>query len=212
MAMQHTKRPNSIAMTYEEFLEWADDDVHTEWVDGEVIQFMPPNFRHQRISRLLLFLMTYVAETWNLGEVVAAPFEMKLSQAKSSREPDLLFIAINNLDRLDGQRLNGPADLVVEIVSCESASRDQVVKSREYAEVGVNEYWIVDPRLASTPISIFHLTEDRSYRLVEKDELGRLHSVVIPGLWIRPEWFAQDPLPRGIDLIREMTSTGLEAL
>lgn len=207
MAMQRTKTPRTFSMSYEAFLEWADEDIHAEWVDGEVIQFMPPNIRHQRISRLLLILMTHVAETRNLGEVLTAPFEMKLSQAKSSREPDILFIATEHLDRTDDNRLNGPADLVVEIVSRESAGRDQVVKFREYADVGVCEYWIVDPRSSATPVRIFELMADQSYRLIEQDELGRLHSLVMPGLWLRPDWLVQDPLPRAIDLVKEVSAT-----
>jgi Uma2 family endonuclease len=212
MAMQRTKTPKNLTMTYEEFLEWADEDVHAEWVDGEVIQFMPPDEHHQDISVLLSFLFKYLVDIHDLGKIWTAPFEMKLSQSRSSREPDLLFVATENLGRLDGKRVQGPADLVVEIVSPESVSRDRLTKFREYAAVGVKEYWIVDPRSASTPIRIFELTDDRSYRLIEADESGRLHSRVMAGMWLRPEWLTQDPLPRAPDLIHEILSIQDDAI
>ncbi len=38
-----------LRMTYEEFLAWANEDVHVEWVEGEVFVFMLPGTRHQSV-------------------------------------------------------------------------------------------------------------------------------------------------------------------
>jgi hypothetical protein len=46
-----TIRTQRLRMSYEEFLAWADEDVHAEWVDGEVIVQMPPQVPHQRMER-----------------------------------------------------------------------------------------------------------------------------------------------------------------
>ena len=35
-------QPKRLKMTYEEFREWANEDVHAEWIDGEVIIHTPP--------------------------------------------------------------------------------------------------------------------------------------------------------------------------
>ena len=41
--LQQTEaKTQRLRMSYEEFLQWADEDVHAEWVDGEVIVHMPP--------------------------------------------------------------------------------------------------------------------------------------------------------------------------
>lgn len=41
--------------------------------------------------------------------------------------------------------MRGPPDLVIEILSSNSAKRDRVIKLESYARFGVPEYWIVDP-------------------------------------------------------------------
>ena len=40
-------KPARLKMSYEEFLQWADEDTRAEWVDGEVIIPMPPKEIHQ---------------------------------------------------------------------------------------------------------------------------------------------------------------------
>ena len=42
--------------------------------------------------------------------------------------------------------LDGPADLVIEVISDDSVTRDRVEKFDEYLEAGVREYWVIDPR------------------------------------------------------------------
>lgn len=69
---------------------------------------------------------------------------MKLAQ--SGREPDLLFISNETAQRLTERKLEGAADLVIEIIFPESVRRDRYEKFDEYEEAGVREYWIIDPR------------------------------------------------------------------
>ena len=44
-------------MTYEEFLEWCDEDTYAEWVDGEVILMSPVSARHQLVATFLAALL-----------------------------------------------------------------------------------------------------------------------------------------------------------
>ena len=37
-------------MTYQEFLNWADEDTLAEWVNGKVIMTSPASLRHQLIA------------------------------------------------------------------------------------------------------------------------------------------------------------------
>ena len=92
-------------MDYEEFSEWADEDTRAEWVQGKVIVHMPPKNAHQNAVEFLYELLSLFVRLLNLGKVRIAPFEMKLTG--SARQPDILFIARENLDRLTEERLVG---------------------------------------------------------------------------------------------------------
>src|SRR5256885_5964292 len=132
-------------MTFEEFLEWADEDTYAEWVDGEVIMMCPATDWHQDLDDFLTALVRHFVEAGQLCRVFSNPILMRLPSRPSGREPDLIFVAKAHLNRLRTSYLDGPADLVVEIISPESRERDEVDKLREYEQAGVPEYWMLDP-------------------------------------------------------------------
>jgi len=177
-------------MTYEEFLEWADEDTWAEWVDGEVIMLTPASTRHQQVAGFLNHVMQIYVEYGDLGIVISAPFQMKLERG---REPDLLFVAREHLDRLKENHLDGPADIAVEIVSPESTGRDWREKFYEYERGGVREYWLIDPdrRWAE----FYRLGEKGRYEAVLAGSEGVFRSAVLEGFWLRVEWLWQEPLP-----------------
>ncbi|MGH2543060.1 MAG: Uma2 family endonuclease [Ardenticatenaceae bacterium] len=190
-------KPTRLKMSYREFLEWSDEDTHAEWVDGEVTVFMPPKDIHQATLGFLYYLLRTFVGLFDLGQLRAAPYEMRASES-SSREPDILFVAKANQSRLTEDRLEGPADLIIEIVSNDSARRDRHDKYHEYAEAGVPEYWIIDPRAGKQRADFFRLSEQGQYELyaTEDDELVASH--VLPGFALRPAWLWEadtlDPL------------------
>jgi Uma2 family endonuclease len=193
-----------LPMSYEAFLAWADEDIHAEWVDGEVIIFMPPVYRHQAIISFLCQLLGLFVEADDLGVVLIAPFEMRARPGGSAREPDLLFVARAHLDRLTPERLVGPADLVVEVISESSVGRDREEKFREYAAAGVPEYWLFDPRPGQQRADFFRLTEAGTYEPARADAEGRYHAAVVPGFWLDPNWLWQEPLPKVAPLLAAM--------
>lgn len=184
-----------LRMSYDEFLAWVDDDTHAEWVDGEVTVFMPPTRAHQRLDQFLAGLLGLYVRLLGLGEVLTAPFEMRLVPGRLSREPDLLFVANAHADLLTEQRLDGPADLVVEIVSAHSVSRDRRQKLTDYQSAGIPEYWTIDARPRRQRADFLQLTPEGTYRSMPLDAAGRYHSAVLPGFWLDPAWLWQEPLP-----------------
>ena len=184
-------KPARLKMSYEEFLQWADEDTRAEWVDGEVIIHMPPKDIHQATVGFLHRLLGLFVDLFNLGKVRIAPFEIKLRPGGSSREPDILFVAKENLDRLTEDKLIGPADLIVEVISEDSVRRDRDDKFQEYREAGVREYWIIDPRPNKQRADFFRRDEGGAYRLFATEDDERVESQVLPGFWLRPAWLWQ---------------------
>lgn len=62
-----------LEMSYEAFLEWADEDTQAEWVDGKAVLMSPPSERHRDLSDFLTALMRHFVEAHGLGKVRSAP-------------------------------------------------------------------------------------------------------------------------------------------
>ena len=193
----------TVRMSYEEFLA-IPEPLLAEWVDGEVTIFMPPTREHQAALRLLGVLIHLYARFRGAGEVIFSPFEVVIRAGHSYREPDILFVATPNLHRLSSKRLNGPPDLAIELLSDDSVTRDRDVKLREYEAAGMPEYWIFDPRPGRHASYHYRLGANARYEPVHPDPQGRVHSSVLPGFWLKPEWLWEDPLPIETDLLAEI--------
>ena len=190
-----------LPMSYEEYLTWFDELRFGEWVDGEVIVFMPPSGLHQDLDWFLGSVLGLYVQALDLGTMRIAPFEMRLE--RSARIPDILFVAREHLDRLTPQRLLGPADLVVELISPHSATRDRREKFDEYQAAGMPEYWQFDTRPRRQG-SFFYQLVDGIYRPMPLHAEGRYHSAVVPGFWLKPAWLWQDPLPNPLTCLFEI--------
>lgn len=198
-------RPPEASMSYEEFLDWADEDTYAEWVDGKVEVMSPASAEHQDLSVFMTRLLAEYAEAHEAGKILPAPFQMKLANVRRGREPDLLFILKQNLSHLERNFLDGPADLAVEIVSPESVLRDRDTKYHEYEQGGVREYWIIDPAVEQA--DFFVLDMEGHYQRALPDENGKYESTALPGFWINVRWLWQTPLPPVRQVLREWEAT-----
>lgn len=59
-------------------------------------------------------------------------------------EPDIVFVRKDHEDLISDRGVEGPPDLLVEILSPSSARRDRGIKLERYRLYSVPEYWIVD--------------------------------------------------------------------
>ena len=189
-------------MSYAEFLDWCDEGTRAEWVDGEVIIVSPASLAHQTLVGFLLNILEIYVEQRELGQVIAAPFQMKTGPELPGREPDLLFIARENLGRLEGVYLDGPADLAIEVVSRGSRLRDRGEKLAEYEMGGVREYWVIDPEERRADFHV--LAADGRYERRRTDEDGVYPSEVIAGFRLREAWLWQQPLPKALSVLKEL--------
>jgi Uma2 family endonuclease len=196
-------------MTAEEFLRWEHPGI-AEWTNGEVFIMTVKN-EHQRIVDFLNRLLGIFTQVFGLGTVRSAPYAMRAEPGGNLREPDLMFVSSAHRARITSDVLDGPADLIVEVVSDESVARDYDEKFAEYQDAGVPEYWVIDPRPNRLRTSFFVLGADGRYRPAPADDANIFRSTILPGFWIKLDWFwTQDADPDPLAALAEIA--GVEAL
>jgi len=122
-----------------------------ELVDG-CLEFPPmATMLHQLIVRYLHGKLDAFVTGHALGIALFAPLSMYLWPERF-RQPDILFLRAGH--KPHRKPYPRGADLVMEIVSGDpkDRTRDLVTKRREYARVGISEYWIVDPKLSTITV------------------------------------------------------------
>jgi Uma2 family endonuclease len=135
--------------TYDDYCQWQGDE-RWELIDGEAFLMSPaPRLRHQSIvgelnRQLANFLLDKPCR------VFVAPVDVRLPHGDESDhevdtvvQPDLVVVC--DSEKLDDAGVRGAPDLVVEILSPATASRDEILKRDLYQRHGVREYWLVDP-------------------------------------------------------------------
>jgi Uma2 family endonuclease len=178
-------------MSYEEFLEWDGENQHVEWVDGKVIPMAPISGGHSEVASYLITVFTMFLACHNFGTIRADPFQMKTGPNFPGRAPDILFVAKRNLRRLHPTFLDGPADLVVEIISPGSQKVDRVQKFSEYEQGGVREYWLIDPKRRRA--EFYRRGRDGRFRPFPAGPDGIYRSLAMKGFWLKVEWLWDRP-------------------
>jgi Uma2 family endonuclease len=181
-------------VSWEDFLDWVRTiEGRAEWVDGEIIEIVGDNFRHYFLVHFVANLISRHVDLHRLGLVFIETILMKLSNRPSGRVPDVLFLAEAHRDRMKGASIEGPADLVVEVVSPDSETRDRHDKFLEYQDAGVLEYWLIDePR---SEAHFYIRRDDGKYHEVAPNADGVYTSTVLRGLRLKVDWLWRDPLP-----------------
>ncbi len=131
-------------LTYKDY-EALPEGAPYQLIDGELIMTPAPTPLHQNIiGNIYQALRTFV-ESRKLGRVFLSPIDVKLTDT-DVYQPDLIFIRKENIPKVGRDKLNVIPDLVVEVLSPSNAFYDLTHKKMIYAERGVEEYWIVDPK------------------------------------------------------------------
>ena len=100
-----------------------------------------PTVRHQIVVQVLCQHLERIAKASG-GIVFQAPSDVILAD-HSIVQPDLAYVSATRLEVL-GKWIEGPPDLVVEILSPSTARLDRGKKLDLYAMYGVQECWLVD--------------------------------------------------------------------
>jgi len=105
--------------------------------------------------------------------VFVAPLDWQ-PDGRTSLEPDLLVV---RRDRIGEKNITQPPALVVEVLSPGTARIDRMIKFSRYAEGGIGQCWIVDPRVPS--VQVYDLV-DGAYTLIAEGTGDTPVSVVEP--------------------------------
>ncbi len=166
--MPVSSRRRAEKYSFADYITW-DDDERWEIIDGTAYAMTPaPQPEHQE------YLTALASELFQFFrnrscKVYVAPFDVRLAKnAKSDRQvfnvvqPDISVVCNEKL--IDRHGCKGAPDLVVEILSPSTASRDHIVKKALYEQHGVKEYWLVD--LVHRLVTIYRITVEGRFELV----------------------------------------------
>jgi Uma2 family endonuclease len=116
--------------------------------------------------------------------VFHAPTDVVLSELDVV-EPDLLFVSAARTSIITEKNIQGPPDLVVEIISETSRKTDKTIKRKLYERHGVREYWIVDPELET--VEVYRMADSGYVRAAElsREADEALASPLLPGFQLK---------------------------
>src|SRR5215510_454314 len=173
-----------VKLTYDDFVQFPDDGMRHELIDGEHYVTPSPNTKHQRVSINLTVMIGGWLEQNPIGQVFHAPFDVVFSHYDVV-EPDLLYLSnARAADALTPKHLRGVPELVIEIGSPGTRRRDETIKRRLYERAGVTEYWIVDPEKGT--IRVYRRDGDEFARMPDLSVAANdeLTTSLLPGLQI----------------------------
>lgn len=164
-----------------------------EWDNGVVMKMSPLHERHDLMTRFLALLLAAYFELNPIGLIRQAPFVMVLIDQSYSPEPDLQVILKTNPHELTPTRMNGPADICIEVISPESVDRDRGRKFAAYERGGVREYWLIDP--LRDEALFYRLNDDGIYLPQVPDADGNYQTPLLPHLRLHVPTLWQESLP-----------------
>jgi Uma2 family endonuclease len=171
------KRAN-VRFNYHDYLQLPEDKRY-EILDGELHVVPAPSTKHQRVSLNLEVALHQYAKIKTSGEVYHAPCDVLLSE-ENVVQPDILFVRKERLGIIGEGNIRGAPDLVIEILSPSTRTKDLEIKRKIYHGFGVKEYWIVDLDDATAEVLICSESGYVSAGVYGKSQ--RLSSPLLPEL------------------------------
>ena len=156
------------------------DESYYELINGYVMKKSAPRPEHQSISMYLSIQLGIHIKNRQLGKLFAAPIDVFLDRINAV-QPDLVFIASANQEKITTDGIMGIPDLVIEIISPTSVIRDRVDKKNLYERLNIQEYWIIDPQYQDVEI---YTIENNRYELYSGITMfeGELKSKILEGI------------------------------
>ena len=189
-------------LSEDDFYRLADEDSDWEYLDGRIVMHSPASDRHEDIFSFLITLLRGFLGERGGAVVRGSRYPMRLDPDWSP-EPGILVVRESRRHLMTPRRLEGPADLVIEIASESDPKLDYREKLPRYRQAQIGEIWIVNP-FANDVLVEVKSGPGYTSRTVSA---GRLESLVVSGFWIEVGWLWQSALPPPLKCLRAMGVT-----
>ena len=164
--------------TMEDYYNWPEDE-KIELIDGVIYNMSSPSIKHQRIIGEIDYTFKfYVKSKKGKCNIFGVGIDVRLDRDnKTIVVPDITVVC--EKDNLTKQYLDGAPDLVVEVLSPSTRKKDMTIKTSKYANAGVREYWIVDPKKETVVVYEFSMEDENDAEI----HFYTFESKVPVGIW-----------------------------
>lgn len=160
---------------YEDLERLPEDGKRYEIIEGALYEMPSPASAHAVTIRNLMFLIGPLIEAIG-GWLITAPLDVFFRGADPV-QPDMVVLLPESAARLTRRGVEGPPDLLIEVLSPSNRGHDLLTKRSLYARAGVREYWIVDPDTRT--ISVLSLERDALHAVHEGVDRGEVVSPLL---------------------------------
>ena len=151
--------------SYAEYLLF-DDGERWEIIKGDLYLMVPaPTIRHQSV---IVKILTQLTSKLPTCKVLPSPIDVLFPDKESDKDEDIFtivqpdIVVVCDKDKIKEKHIKGAPNLIVEVLSPSTATRDLVEKKELYETYGVDEYWVIDPLQKKL---IFFALSNGSYRV-----------------------------------------------
>ena len=156
-----------------EVFEMLPEGTMVEVIHNTIYMSPSPIYQHQKtVSKLFNLLFTFIEDN-TLGDCIISPIDVYFDD-ENVFQPDIIFIAKENLKIVKEGKVKGSPDIAIEVLSG-NKDFDLVMKKGVYENFGVKEYFVVNH--ATKEVITFYL-EGSKFKEQEK-KIGKLKSKLL---------------------------------
>lgn len=120
------------------------EGTRAQLINGELVMSPAPQTDHQRAIGKVHYLIQSYLSGHHCGEIFLSSIDVKFSD-NEVYQPDIVYVAKENLDIVKNWGIDGVPDLIIEVLSASTAYYDLTHKRHVYENFGVKDYLIIDP-------------------------------------------------------------------
>ena len=149
--------PKARRWTYAEYMRLPmSGTTRYEVIDDELAVTPAPTSWHQVVVANHMRVLGNFVYEHALGRLLPSPVDVLFGEG-DYLQPDVVFVRTDRDELVSERGIEGPPDLVIEILSASTVERDRGIKLERYRHFGVPEYWIVD--LDARAVEVWRLAE-----------------------------------------------------